>query len=367
VSVEPLNPPLEALQPLHGGDIIQASAVYGLPTEQWIDLSTGINPQPYPINAPDPRVYQRLPYLLPELMTRAAAYYGHDRLLPVPGSQAVIQHLPACLPQRPVLAPEPGYQEHAMHWRKRGEMVATYPAFDAEAAADCIDAALRQDKQRHLVIINPNNPSGLQFPPEQLVDWSQQLSSDSYLIVDEAFMDLTPAKSVLGNGFTSNMIVLRSFGKFFGLAGIRLGFVFANRTMLQALQAHTGLWAVNGPAQAIAIDALQDQTWQQAARENIGRCSELTRQLFAPLFADAGAVCITQQPLFSTWKLDRVRALMIYDFFLRHGILLRLIELSRTQSLLRVGVLNAQDPERVERVQKRVDACKCSRLPVRPD
>ena len=115
-------------------------------------------------------------------------------------------------------------------------------------------------------------------------DWAQRLPEGGYLIIDEAFIDLTPEQSVLQQHFCDNMLVLRSFGKFFGLAGIRLGFVFANAMLRQHLQERIGLWTVNGPAQEVAIAALRDSAWQSAAQLKIRRSASVTQEKLQPLF-----------------------------------------------------------------------------------
>lgn len=347
---------------LHGGDIQSASQQYGIPVDQWIDLSTGINPVPYPVGHLPPDAYHRLPYVQPELLERASEYYRNSNLLPVPGSQSVIALLPGCLPSAAVLVPEVGYQEHVNHWRQSGADITAYPAFDMADAVAFIDAALADNPRQHLVVINPNNPTGLCFPAEQLERWAERLSDGCYLIVDEAFIDTDASHSVLEHHFHDNMIVLRSFGKFFGLAGIRLGFVFAHPQVRARLQTRLGAWSVNGPAQSIAIAALGNVDWQQQALREIEESARLTQEVFRPLLgeqAEWGESVVTHQPLFSTYRLAQGRAQRLTQYLAERGILLRYIPFRNTNqadadALVRIGVLDRNNPSSMEYVAKTV-------------
>ena len=339
----------------HGGSVTAASESYGIAVEQWIDLSTATNPEPYPLCPIDSQAFRKLPYLRPTLAEHAATFYGSADVLPIPGTQAAIQQLPQCLESYPVLVPATGYQEHAFHWHQAGVTVTTYPSFDLAAAENAIDVAIEENPQRQIVVINPNNPTGLRFSAATLAGWARRLATGAYLIIDEAFMDTSPAASVLHNSFSDNMIVLRSFGKFFGLAGIRLGFVFANKMVLAALVQRLGPWAVNGPAQCIAITALQDREWVQEARLRIDAAAELTRKLFAPLFRVVEPVHTSHEALFSSYLLADSLAQKIQQHFAKQGILLRLIEVNSQQSLLRAGLLSERQETAVCRVEQAVD------------
>ncbi|GGK68225.1 threonine-phosphate decarboxylase [Amphritea balenae] len=350
--------------PLHGGDIYSASVRYGIPAPQWLDLSTGLNPESYPLPQLDAAAFQRLPYLNPDFIAAAAHYYGNDQLMPCNGSQLIIQALPQCLEQEylppgvqeklPVLLPEYGYQEHRDHWQRHGNPIRTYPAFDSGAAVATVEAAIDQGDPFHLVVINPNNPTGLCFTPQQLKNWAERMPGGGYLVVDEAFIDLEPTQSVLANHFCDNMLVLRSFGKFFGLAGIRLGFVFAQAELRNALQQHTGIWMVNGPAQSLATRALLDSEWQYSAQHRIRDCAAHTRQLFSALFDRIKPLMQVHTPLFSSYQIDRKEAYRLHHHFASQGILLRVIELDGQTSLLRIGISSAADDQQSERLREAV-------------
>jgi len=353
----------------HGGDIISASQHYDIPIDQWIDLSTGINPEPYPVidilGDISAQAFECLPYLQTDFLDSAGAYYlGPDydeaddhrrRLLAVPGSQSVIQILPACLAKLPVILPELGYQEHVHAWREAGAELAFYDALELSTAKDQIDSLIAHNPAQHLLVINPNNPSGLQFSIQQLNIWAQQLSGEGYLIVDEAFIDTQPENSLLAQAPINNLVVLRSFGKFFGLAGLRLGFVFANENLCAQLQHRIGPWSINGPAQEIATHALQNTAWQQQASIDIPVLGKASCALFRPLFSQTAVLRIMHQPLFTSYWLEAELAAFIFRAFSMRGILLRQIDCQQTGlSILRIGSLNFKDEVAVARVKETI-------------
>ncbi len=246
----------------HGGNLHDAIARFGRPREDWVDLSTGINPQPYPAPPLAANAWHRLPEVCPALTAAAEAYYGAPQVLPVAGTQAAIQALPRLriAPSRVVVA-APAYAEHAHRWAQAGHAMREVPYEELESAvADC-DV---------MVICNPNNPTGATVAPEVLLAWANQLAlRNGWLVVDEAFGDTTPQLSVAAWSDRPGLIVLRSVGKFFGLAGLRLGFVAAHPALLAALSEVLGPWSVSGPAQEIGCAALADRPWQQATRTHL--------------------------------------------------------------------------------------------------
>lgn len=245
--------------PLHGGRLREAAQRHGIALRDWLDLSTGINPQPYPVPPIPPEVWQRLPEDDDGLEAAAAACYGSEALLPVAGTQAAIQALPALLPGARVAVLTPGYAEHAWAWRERAPRL---------CAAEALDDAIAHSDI--VVLSNPNNPCGTRFAPEQLADWHGRLAArGGWLIVDEAFIDVTPEDSLVPQTGAPGLIVLRSPGKFFGLAGARGGFVFAPAGLRARLAERLGPWAVSGPARHALRAALSDNTWQEATRVHL--------------------------------------------------------------------------------------------------
>ena len=247
----------------HGGALRIAAARYGTPLNEWLDVSTGINPQGWPVPAIPTMVWQRLPEVEDGLENAAAAYYGTSQPLPVAGSQAAIQTLPLLRERCRVGVLHPGYAEHANAWRRAGHEVKTVAAERLDAATDQLDV---------LVLIHPNNPTGQCFDSVTLLDWRARLAArGGWLIVDEAFMDATPESSLAGHIGLPGLIVLRSLGKFFGLAGARVGFALAEPVVLERLREALGPWTVSGPARWVAMQALKDQDWQVRMRAELCR------------------------------------------------------------------------------------------------
>ena len=239
----------------HGGRLLAAAARYGIEPAGWLDLSTGINPAGWPVPPIPPGVWQRLPEAEDGLVSAAAAYYGCSDVLPVAGSQAAIQALPRLRAACRVGVPHPAYAEHAHAWRTAGH---TVTAWQPEQGVGALDV---------LVLVHPNNPGGQLYSRADLLTWHAKLASrGGWMVVDEAFVDATPEASLAGLCPRPGLIVLRSLGKFFGLAGARVGFVLAEPAMLDALDDRLGPWAVSAPSRWVARAALADTAWQQSAR-----------------------------------------------------------------------------------------------------
>lgn len=307
----------------HGGRLRQAAAHYHIPLENWLDLSTGINPDAWPVPPLPASCWQRLPETDDGLEAAAALYYGNTNLLPVAGSQAAIQVLPTLLPRAAVACISPLYAEHPQAWQRAGHKVrflqnAMLPRALAVATP-------------YVLLCNPNNPSAEHHPHNVAVDAAKQLKKrGGWLIVDEAFMDPTPADSLAslaGTVDAPNLIVLRSLGKFFGLAGIRLGFVFAAPEILAKMADALGPWTVSGPARAAATLALLDQPWQAAACQKLSSASERLRVLLQAL----GEVKTTA--LFAT--LNSANSSELHQYLASQGILTRIFD---QQPLLRFGL-----------------------------
>ncbi len=251
----------------HGGNLAAASQQYGIALEDWLDLSTGINPISYPITAIPPEAWQRLPLENDGLVEAACAYYGCRFALPTAGSQAALQVLPQLRAgtrfNKPakVAMPQLMYQEHAKAWQRHGHEVMRFDTGPDNTILQQADV---------LLLCNPNNPTGTRFSAEQLLHWHAALAQrGGWLIVDEAFMDATPDGSIAQHAGQEGLFVLRSLGKFFGLAGARVGFLLAAEAMLQVAQEIIGPWSVTGPSRHVAKTALEDQVWQQGTRQQL--------------------------------------------------------------------------------------------------
>lgn len=247
----------------HGGRLLEAARRHGLPPEAWLDLSTGINPWGWPVPAAPPAAWARLPEEEDGLADRAARHYGTKAALPVAGSQAAIQALPWLRRAGRVGLAHPAYREHFRAWRRAGHEVTTC------GGSGCVEAA-RGRLPDVVVVINPNNPTGERRSAASLLDLHALLSArGGWLVVDEAFMDVEPEESLAPHADREGLIVLRSLGKFFGLAGARVGFVLAAPAFLAQLQDWLGPWALAGPSRWAAAQALADRPWQEAARARL--------------------------------------------------------------------------------------------------
>lgn len=245
----------------HGGQLRVASEKYGIPLCEWLDLSTGISPFVYPLAPIPSECWQRLPETGDGLETAAAAYYGSEYLLPVSGSEEAIHRLPLLRPHSRVGIISPAYHSHQQAWQKAGHQVIE---LDSRAVAKHL-AELDV-----LLLVNPNNPTTERFSSEQLRQWHQQLAAhEGWLIVDEAYMDCRPDESLIQPLPLEGLIVLRSIGKFFGLAGIRLGFVWSTETLLTQLVALQDDWSVSHPARWAGKQALADKDWQAQQRKQL--------------------------------------------------------------------------------------------------
>lgn len=311
----------------HGGRLREAAAHYDIPLADWLDLSTGINPEAWPVPALPPEVWQRLPEAGDGLEAAAAAYYGNANLLPVAGSQAAIQLLPTLLPRAVVACISPIYAEHPQAWQRAGHRLRFLQNATLSRALGVATP--------YVLLCNPNNPTADQHPRAVAVDAAQQLKKrGGWLIVDEAFIDPTPEESLAslaGTEEAPNLIVLRSLGKFFGLAGARVGFVFAASDLLNRMQEAMGPWTIAGPARAAARLALQDTDWQAAARERLHAASQ---RLHALLSAHGE---VKSTALFATLTCDQPAEL--HEFLARRGILVRRFE---QQALLRFGLPDSE-------------------------
>ena len=307
----------------HGGQLRRDAARHGIPLPEWIDLSTGINPNGWPVPSLPASVWQRLPDADDGLEAAAAAYYGNADGLALAGSQAALQQLPALLPRAAVACLAPLYEEHPQAWRRAGHAV--------HLLADATPDEALATGARYVLLCNPNNPTAARHHRTDLLAVASCLQErDGWLIVDEAFIDATPDESlaaVAGTAAATNVVVLRSLGKFFGLAGVRAGFIFGAAGLRDQLGERLGPWAVSGPARAVARLALQDAAWQAAARARLQAASRRLQGLLTPFGP------VTASALFATLQAERAGEL--HEHLARCAILTRRF---RQPPLLRVGL-----------------------------
>jgi cobalamin biosynthesis protein CobC len=296
----------------HGGRLAQARRLHPDAPAPFIDLSTGINPVAYPVPAFTAEDLARLPE--PEaaevLQQVAASAYGVSdpaMVVAVPGTQILISLLPRLRKLRRVAVLGPTYAEHAACWAAVGAEVREVADFAALAQGD------------GAVLCNPNNPDGRRIAPDSLVELAGTLAAKGgMLVVDEAFADLEgPGLSVAGALPHPGLVVLRSFGKTYGLAGLRLGFALASAGLAETIRTALGSWAISGPAIAAARAALPDQAWRQQAAVRLRRdAGRLDARL-----ARAGLALVGGTLLFRLYETQD--AAQLYARLCRHGILVR--------------------------------------------
>lgn len=294
----------------HGGNIGAARRLFPHAPEPWIDLSTGINPHAYPLPRLAREQWTRLPdpAELVVLEAVAAHRYGADagQTIAAPGSQMIIQMLARLCPARRVGILGFSYGGHEPAWRAAG---ADFAAVETIAELAAFDVA---------VIVNPNNPDGRFVDRDAILALHRDIARRGRLLVlDEAFMDLGPGQSLIPALPSARAIVLRSFGKAYGLAGLRLGFAIASPDIAAPLRAAFGPWPVSGAAIAIGRAALADTAWLDRMRLRLAReAARLDRML-----REAGAEIIGGTPLFRLVRHEQAQHL--FTDLLKEAILTR--------------------------------------------
>ena len=244
----------------HGGGLDAAIAKFGGKRADWLDLSTGINPVPYPTPKFSADTWTALPdtAAFTRLTGFARSFWNVPEgaaILPAAGASAIIAALPRILPQGTVTIPGPTYNEHGASFVAAGW---TLQNADTDA----------------MVVVHPNNPDG--------INWTADEISAPIRIIDESFCDVMPEASLVHLANQPNTIVLKSFGKFWGLAGLRLGFAIAHPSTIASLSALIGPWPVSGPALEVATRALSDPAWATATRTRLAQDSARLDRLMAP-------------------------------------------------------------------------------------
>jgi cobalamin biosynthetic protein CobC len=263
----------------HGGNLDAAIARFGGSRSSWLDLSTGINPQAYPL----PPISDAAWTALPDVAARDALIGAARRfwsvpdsagVLPVAGASAAIAHIPLLAAKGRVAIPGPTYNEHAASFAAAGWQVVDGLPHEAS------------------VHVHPNNPDGRV--------WTADDCTGALRVIDESFCDIAPDVSLMDEASKAGTLILKSFGKFWGLAGVRLGFVIGDPVLLDRLAGMLGPWAVAGPALEIGTAALRDTTW---AAETRTRLSQDSARLDALLLA-RGAKPVGGTPLFRLYDVD---------------------------------------------------------------
>jgi cobalamin biosynthetic protein CobC len=309
---------------MHGGDIDHVRERYPHAPEPWIDLSTGINPFPYPIPPLPADAWSRLPFREEEAKLRlsAARCYAADdpdRIVSAPGTQALIQLIPRLIEPTNVAIVGPTYREHMRCWKRMGHTVREIGELDEIADAVVV------------VLVNPNNPTGRHYAPRRLLDTAEEIAGRrGLLVVDEAFADFLGAEQSLVHLNPPSTIILRSFGKTYGLAGMRLGFAIAELHVASLLRAWLGPWAVSGSALAIGCQALEDTGWLIEAQDRLANAA----QRLDKLLVGAGCDIVGRTSLFRL--AEHPRAQSVANALACNGIHVR--QFSDQKTWLRFGI-----------------------------
>ncbi len=266
----------------HGGGLDAAIAQYGGNRSDWLDLSTGINPVPYPMPPLPADCWTALPdqNALDRLVGLARSYWSVPKgadILPASGASALIAQLPRMRDAGRVEIPGPTYNEHGAAFRAAGW-------------------TLDEDGYDALVAVHPNNPDGLM--------WDAANLAAPFTVIDESFCDVTPEASHIALAARPGTVVLKSFGKFWGLAGLRLGFAIGDPAIIAGLREALGPWHVSGPALSIGAEALSDPAW---ADETRARLSKDAARLDA-IVTQKGAVSFGGTDLFRLYEVQNAQA-----------------------------------------------------------
>lgn len=298
---------------LHGGDPKAAEARFGAPRDGWLDLSTGINPVPYPTSGLPDGMMARLPLKseLDDLLAAARKAYGVPEgaaIVASPGTQALIQMIPTLFEPSAVSVMGPTYGEHVAAWAAAGHRVDDVKSICAQAATPSPFA----------VVVHPNNPDGRTQTVEGFLAFAdEQHDRGGMLVVDEAFCDVMPDMSVTPYAGGEGLVVLRSFGKFFGLAGLRLGFAITTQDIADQLEQKLGPWAVCGPALWAGTRALNDEDWIASTRTRLKADAQRLDQMLVA----AGLEIVGGTDLFRLAQSPDAR--LIFEKLGRAGILVR--------------------------------------------
>ena len=319
----------------HGGRLCVARSLFPNVPQPWIDLSTGINPTSYPAPRASARARNRLPEPteLARLEAVAAEAFGvadPTRVVATGGTENALRLLPHVMRIATTVVAGPTYGSHADAWNRAGAKVQVVA-----------DENLSEHAQSGgvMTVVNPNNPNGRIVGRERLQSLHDALSArDGALIVDEAFADLQPQHSVAdlaGSDAAPRMVVLRSFGKFYGLAGVRLGFVIAGPSFATPLRQLLGDWPVSVDALVAGLAAYADQAWAQRTRDQLSRAA----QRLDKLLIDSGMSIVGGTSLYRLARASNAHAR--FTQLIAHGVLVRPFDYDAT--LLRFGLPKARE------------------------
>ncbi|PSL17837.1 threonine-phosphate decarboxylase [Shimia abyssi] len=291
----------------HGGGVDAAVARWGGSRDAWLDLSTGINPVPYPVRHVPTTVWAELPDKGAQavLVDAARAFWNVPEdmgVLAAPGASALIARIPALTKRGTVDIPKPTYNEHTAAFLAQGWTVG--------------------DPANARVLVHPNNPTGRL--------WARDDLNAPLTVIDESFCDVCPNESFVSDGVVPGRLILKSFGKFWGLAGLRLGFLLGDPELIARMADMTGPWAVSGPALQIGAAALTDPSWAQTTRARL----QSDGDRLDALMTNAGGTLAGGTSLFRLYDVDD--ATQWQNRLAQHHVWSRIFPYSKT--FLRLGL-----------------------------
>lgn len=334
---------------VHGGDLITAAKKYARSADSFIDLSTGISPWSWPVPKLPEFIWQQLPNDDDGLCAAAASFYccEADEIVATAGSQFAIQQLPCLFSPSTVAIPQVGFQEHALAWQNFGHQVTFY-----QCQADLL-ALVTQGHVQHVVVINPNNPTTEIYCSDYLSDLAAKLDT-GVLIVDEAF-NYGQASQSWRKPKPTNVITLQSLGKFFGLAGLRVGFIIANKDYLMAFSSLLILWGISTPSRYLATQALLDSSWQNFQLRRLEQRSDECLALYAGCLSQ---LKFSKSVLFCSGIGSAKHCQDLYQYCASRGLLLRYISLPEDRALIRLGLIDqSQEQAVVTILNEAMQAC----------
>lgn len=332
-----LTPSSLSLIPEHGGDLVWASHIFNIPLNNWLDLSTGINPHSYPIPPIESKEWHFLPSQksLENTLDLARQYYqipSSAYIVISPGSQTLIQSLAYLIAPQPIAIISPTYSGHASAFNDAGFPITFCPNLEDIEKTNC----------RYAVVVNPNNPDCRIFEKNDLFNLHRKLlERGGLLIIDEAFADITPSISLSSYTHQPGLIILKSLGKFFGLAGMRIGFALGNDPLIPKLQKMLGPWPIAGGILKITQQALADSAWIEKMQQQL----KIEAKAMDQFLEGIGLSAKRSTPLFCL--IEHPNSSNLYQRFAAQGIFLRAFK--DHPNWLRVGLLKAPDFNRFKK------------------
>ncbi|MBI1841441.1 MAG: histidinol-phosphate transaminase [Verrucomicrobia bacterium] len=349
-----LNPNLASLPVYQPGRPIEDVArELGMPSRDIIKLASNENP-----NGPSPAALAAMEkalrqlHLYPDgnafyLKRRLAEKLGvtPSHLVLGNGSNEIIEFVGHALmgPGAEVVASQYCFAVYPIVARLFGAELVTVPARDYGHDLPAMARAITP-RTRVVFVANPNNPTGTLASPNALRAFIAQVPAHALLVMDEAYIeflenaeDLIP--TVLGGGMP-NLILMRTFSKIYGLAGLRLGYGIAHPDLIAALEKVRQPFNINALAQAGALAALDDVEHLTATRRrNLEGLDYLSREL--------AALRLETVPSAANFILARVGdGQRVFDALQRRGVITRPMAGYQLPEWIRISVGTRSENER---------------------